>query len=91
LKYFITIDDEPPQVISINRDDNDKKTWEKWVADNIIIKTTEHNFSKPGRHSIKYGVADAGIILQKLVIDCGGLKPSYLGPPETIKQDTNKR
>jgi Gylcosyl hydrolase family 115 C-terminal domain len=24
-----------------------------------------------------------GVVLQKLAIDFGGLKPSYLGPPET--------
>jgi hypothetical protein len=27
---------------------------------------------------------DAGIVLQKLVLDTGGLKSSYLGPEETF-------
>jgi hypothetical protein len=26
---------------------------------------------------------DSGVVLQKIVADLGGLKPSYLGPPQT--------
>jgi hypothetical protein len=26
-----------------------------------------------------------GIVLQKIVLDMGGVKPSFLGPPETAK------
>ncbi|MEJ0102677.1 MAG: glycosyl hydrolase 115 family protein [Bacteroidota bacterium] len=86
LKYAVSIDDEQPQIISINQDGNNSKTWESWVADNIIIKSTNHSILKPGKHILKYRMIDAGVVLQKIVIDCGGMKPSYLGPPETIKK-----
>ena len=84
LKYSIAVDDEQPQIISINQDDSDKKTWEQWVANNIIIKTTKHKINQSGRHVIKYSVLDPAIVLQKVVADFGGIKQSYLGPPETI-------
>jgi hypothetical protein len=29
-------------------------------------------------------------VLQKMVLDLGGLKPSYLGPPETITTNNKK-
>jgi len=84
LRYGISIDDEQPKIISINKDDKDQKTWEQWVANNIIIKTSNHSISKPGKHTIKYWMISPAVVLQKIVADLGGVKPSYLGPPETI-------
>jgi hypothetical protein len=83
LQYGVSIDDEKPQIISINKDDNNRKIWEDWVANNIIIKTSEHLASKPGKHVLKYWMVTPAVVLQKLVIDFGGVKKSYLGPPET--------
>ena len=87
LQYAISVDGETPQIISINKNDeiNDASAWNKWVANNIIIKSTKHNISQPGRHTLKYWMVDAGIVLQKLVIDFGQLKQSTLGAPETIR------
>ena len=84
LRYGISIDDEKPQIISINKDDNNQRTWEQWVANNIIIKTSEHKIANPGKHTVKYWMISPAVILQKIVLDLGGVKPSYLGPPETI-------
>lgn len=86
LQYAISIDDEAPQIISINKEDKNSISgiWNKWVGENIIIKTTNHKIDKPGRHVLKYWMVNSGIILQKLVLDFGHLRPSYLGPPETI-------
>lgn len=90
LQYAISIDNEKPQIVSINKDDRNERTWEKWVANNIIIKTTEHQISEPGKHVIKYWMISPAAVLQKIVLDFGGLKPSYLGPPETIIQSKKK-
>ncbi|HEY6502526.1 MAG TPA: glycosyl hydrolase 115 family protein [Chitinophagaceae bacterium] len=86
LQYAISIDDEAPQVISINKEDKNSISgiWNKWVSENIIIKTTNHTINKPGKHVVKYWMVNSGVVLQKLVLDFGGIKQSYLGPPETI-------
>ena len=83
LKCAISIDDEQPQIININEGLNDQNNWRGWVANNIIGKTTKHIITKPGKHTIKYWMIDSGIVLQKIIADLGGLKPSYLGPEET--------
>jgi hypothetical protein len=90
LQYAISIDDEKPQIVSINKDDKNERTWEKWVANNIIIKTTEHHILQEGKHVVKYWMISPAVILQKMVLDFGGEKPSYLGPPETVIKPKNK-
>ena len=82
-KFAVSIDNEQPQIISLNKEDNNVRTWEKWVANNIIIKTSTHSIKVPGKHTLKYWMISPAVILQKVVVDFGGVKPSYLGPPET--------
>jgi hypothetical protein len=82
LRYAISIDDEKPQIINIHSGYNEG-LWNQWVANNIINKVSEHTIKKAGQHVLKYWMVDAGVVLQKIVIDAGVLKPSYLGPEET--------
>jgi hypothetical protein len=84
LQYAVSVDDETPQIISINKDEKINGNWDKWVADNIIIKSTRHKIDKPGKHLVKYWMVSPGVVLQKLVLDFGDTEQSYLGPPETI-------
>jgi hypothetical protein len=86
LQFAVSIDNEAPQIISLNKEDKNSISgvWNNWVANNIIIKTSEHNINKSGKHTLKYWAVSPAVVLQKLVVDLGGLKPSYLGPPETI-------
>lgn len=82
LKYAISIDDEPPQIVNIHQDKS-LQAWEKSVRDNVIQSVSKHKVKHSGQHVLKFWRVDPGIVLQKIVIDAGGLKPSYLGPPES--------
>jgi hypothetical protein len=85
LQYAISVDGEAPQVISINKEDKNSISgvWNKWVSESIIIKSSKHTIGAPGKHAVKYWMVNPGVVLQKLVLDFGEVKPSYLGPPET--------
>jgi hypothetical protein len=85
LRYGISLDDETPQILNLAEGGTDRGVWDKWVADNIIIKTSEHHIGKAGVHLLRYWLVDPGVVLQKIVVDAGGVKPSYLGPPESLR------
>lgn len=88
LRYAVAIDDEPPQIVNVHADDS-LRHWEKIVSDGVAQFTTAHAVKAAGRHTLKVWALDPGIVLQRLVIDAGGLKPSYLGPPESPHIGTN--
>lgn len=92
LQYAVSVDNELPQIISINKEDKNSISgiWNKWVAENVIIKKSEHKILSEGKHTIKYWMVNSGVVLQKLVLDFGGVKQSYLGPPETIYTPVKK-
>jgi hypothetical protein len=83
IRYGISFDDEQPQIVDCSRDNEAPGSWDKMVADNICSKETRHRIDRPGYHVLKFWFVDAGPVLQRLVIDAGGVKPSYLGPPES--------
>jgi hypothetical protein len=85
LRYAISWDDQPPQVIDA-LEHNSLHAWEETVKDSARIVKTNFTLASPGYHTLKFWMVDPGVVLQKLVVNTGGLKPSYLGPPESFHQ-----
>jgi hypothetical protein len=88
LRVAVSFDDEMPQVITLVPADykaqNGNRDWEKIVGDNARCVRSTHALVVPGSHTLKFWMVDPGVVLQKIVVDCGGVKPSYLGPPESF-------
>jgi hypothetical protein len=82
LRYAISFDDAPPQTIDTLAN-NTNRDWETTVKDSVRKVTTTHSISTPGAHTLKIRLVDPHLVLEKIVINLGGLKPSYLGPPES--------
>ncbi|HEV8217936.1 MAG TPA: glycosyl hydrolase 115 family protein, partial [Gemmatimonadaceae bacterium] len=87
LRYAISFDDEAPQTVNVLADSS-IRAWERSVAENIRVATTRHSLSRAGKHVLKFWRVDPGVVLEKLVVDAGGVKPSYLGPPESFFRPT---
>ena len=82
LRYGVSFDDETPQVVDALANNN-TEAWETSVKDSVRKARSTHNIARPGYHTLKFWMVDPGVVLQKLVVDLGGVKPSYLGPPES--------
>ncbi len=82
LKIAVSFDDQQPNILAFNKDDKLGK-WDKWVSENIINVSSEQRLGTAGKHTLKVWMVTPGVVLQRIVIDCGGLKPSYLGPLES--------
>ena len=83
IHYAVSFDDETPQIIDCSTGNEARGTWDKMVADNIRIAVSQHRIARPGAHTLKFWLVDPTVVLQKIVVDAGGVKPSYLGPPES--------
>ncbi len=89
LRYGVSFDDQPPQTIDIVPKGfdarNGNREWEESVKNACRVVESTHTLSDPGYHTLRIWMVDPGVVLQKIVIDLGGLKPSYLGPPESYR------
>jgi len=83
LRLTVALDDQEPQMIDTLARNTDKD-WEKVVGDGVRRVETALNVEQPGYHTLKIGMVDPGIVLEKLVLISAPLKPSYLGPPESF-------
>ncbi len=82
LRYGISFNGGEEQIVNINQKFTTREL-ENWQATSINKTSTRHKIIKLGLNTLRFRVLDPGIVLQKIIIDTGGLKPSYLGPPES--------
>ncbi|WP_319501388.1 glycosyl hydrolase 115 family protein [uncultured Draconibacterium sp.] len=81
LRYAVSFDEGQEQVVNING--KYRGELGPWQANRIIKTITNHKINKEGIHRLRIRVLEPGIVFQKIMIDTGGLKPSFLGAPES--------
>jgi glycosyl hydrolase family 115 (putative glucuronidase)/glycosyl hydrolase family 115 len=88
LRYAVSFDDEAPQTITIVpanfKAQNGNRDWENSVKDSGRYPVSTHTIARPGYHTLKIWMVDPAVALEKLVLDTGGVRQSYLGPPESF-------
>jgi hypothetical protein len=84
LRYAIAFDNQPPQIVDILAR-NSQTDWETSVKDSVRKIPSTHTLAASGYHVLKIWMVDPGVVLQKIVVNTGGMKPSYLGPPESYR------
>lgn len=75
-RIAVAFDDYAPEIISYHHGN-------KSVVNNLMTLHWEHRIKTAGPHTLKVWMVDPGIVLDKIILDTGGVKSSYLGPPES--------
>ncbi|KAK0433154.1 glycoside hydrolase family 115 protein [Armillaria borealis] len=55
-----------------------------FVANSIVPIRLSFAGMKAGAHTLKIFMIEPAVVVQKIIIDVGGLESSYLGPPESL-------
>ncbi|WP_330290569.1 glycosyl hydrolase 115 family protein [Streptomyces sp. NBC_00576] len=88
LRYAVSFDEAEPKQVDIHAvtgadDGLMNKQWARHTSDNVNVTATRHTVAAAGVHRLKFWVVDPTVVVQRLVIDTGGLTPTYLGPLES--------
>ncbi|MFJ8060773.1 glycosyl hydrolase 115 family protein [Streptomyces sp. NPDC096142] len=86
LRYGVSLDAGPIETVDINVGADDgllNDVWARNTSDNVNATATKHSVTKAGVHRLKFWMVDPTVVLQRLVIDTGGLPALYLGPLES--------
>jgi hypothetical protein len=61
--------------------------WGSAVADGVwrgAYTTSSFSVEREGAYKLRIWALMPGVVVQKVVVDLGGVRPSYLGPPESF-------
>ena len=89
VRIGFSADAESPRVLTVvpqgyNAGDGNKD-WEETVKDSVRIVKTTASISAPGWHQFRVWMVDPGVVLQRIILNTGGVRKSYLGPPESFR------
>lgn len=83
LRYAVSIDGKEEQIVDVNGKYNGELG--PWQREGVIECETIHQKLSPGKHTLRVRMLDNALVLQKIMIDFGGMRRSFLGAPETLK------
>ena len=83
-RVAFAIDRASPTVLGARDPKPKSEAWNRQVmAHAVTLQAALPGDLEPGWHTLRLVSVDPGIVVDKIVIDLGGLEPSYDGPPET--------
>jgi hypothetical protein len=87
-EYTVSLDGSEPQTVNMNKTLVDRQPYMysdfyPTVARRVIEKTVDVSVDKDGDHELTIRPRHPGIVFEKIVVDFGGYKPSYLWMDES--------
>lgn len=79
IRVAVALDDQPPRLVALD-DAQSGVAWAQGVLDEVREASAPLEVPTRGGHVLHVYGLEPGVVIDKLVIDLGGLTPSYLGP-----------
>ena len=88
LRFAVSVDGDPRTLVDALQH-NTQRDWETAVSDGVRKVSLPISIPKPGYHTLKIWAVDPGVVVERLFVSHGSLRPSYLGPPESFHAHTD--
>ncbi|KAK5130552.1 hypothetical protein LTR08_001932 [Meristemomyces frigidus] len=88
LKYAVQLDDQAPQTVQYITDQPAGAlpvNWDTAISNSAWTSSTNFTYTGAGEHTLKVWALEPALVLNTAWIDLGGIRPSYLGPPESYR------
>jgi hypothetical protein len=86
INVAVSVDNAAPQILRVGTKVS-TPAWREAVGDGFRKLVSKHNIMTPGVHTLKVWYVDPGVVVERIVIDMGGVRPSHFGPlPQTPTQ-----
>ena len=82
-RYSVSLDGGEPVVVNFNENLNEAPeniydVFYPIVARRVVENTVDFDVKDLKGHTLTLRPLDSGVVFEKVVVDCGGYKPSYL-------------
>ncbi len=82
VRYAVSIDNGPLKIID-TRTFGRSEEWKQNVLRNYVVRNEKLQQINEGKHTLRIYAIDPGVVLDRILIDLGGLKSAYSVIPET--------
>ncbi|MEO6455128.1 MAG: hypothetical protein ABIN97_13695, partial [Ginsengibacter sp.] len=82
VRYAVSIDNGPLKIID-SRTFGRSEEWKQNVLRNYAVRNEKLQHINAGRHTLRIYTIDPGVVLDRILIDLGGLKSAYSVIPQT--------
>ncbi|QKJ32206.1 glycosyl hydrolase 115 family protein [Mucilaginibacter mali] len=76
MRYAVSIDDGPATMLDFKTVGRTEE-WKQNVLSNSAVRSVKVPVLSTGKHTIHIYMIDPGVVLDRMVIDLGGLRPGY--------------
>ena len=90
LRFAVSVDDGPRTLVDALQH-NTQRDWETAVSDGVKRVSVPISIATAGYHTLKIWAVDPGVVVERLIVSHGPLRPSYLGPPESFHAHTDSQ